>query len=173
MNFDDNALAKHPEIQELADLDQEEPLEVEARNLHISYVKLDGKIGCIVNGAGLAMATMDIVKKYGGSPANFLDIGGGAKAEQVAESLRLITSDPNVNTIFFNIFGGIVRCDVVSKGILSALEKLPDFKHPIVVRLSGTNEERGREMLQGSPIHVVTSMEEGAQEAVRISNEAR
>jgi succinyl-CoA synthetase beta subunit len=169
MNFDDNALAWHPEIEALRDIGEEEPLEVEAREKKLNYVKLDGKIGCIVNGAGLAMCTMDVVKHFGGEPANFLDIGGGAKANQVADALKLITSDPTVNTIFFNIFGGIVRCDMVATGILTALESLPDFDYPIVVRLSGTNEEKARKMLEGTPLKIARNMEEGAQLAVAIS----
>ncbi|MDX1971927.1 MAG: ADP-forming succinate--CoA ligase subunit beta, partial [Candidatus Sumerlaeia bacterium] len=135
VNFDDNAIDFHPGMEALRDPLEEEPLEVEAREKRLNYVKLDGKIGCIVNGAGLAMCTMDVVKHFGGEPANFLDIGGGAKAEQVADALKLITSDPAVNTIFFNIFGGIVRCDLVAEGILTALATLPNFNYPIVIRL--------------------------------------
>jgi succinyl-CoA synthetase beta subunit len=168
-NFDENALYKHPELEELRDDGEEEPLEVEARQKHLNYVKLDGKIGCIVNGAGLAMGTMDIVKHFGGEPANFLDIGGGAKAEQVADALALITSDKAVNTIFFNIFGGIVRCDLVAQGILDALQKLPDFNVPIVIRLSGTNEEKAKQMLAGTKLTLAATMAEGAQKAVEIS----
>jgi succinyl-CoA synthetase beta subunit len=171
ISIDDNALPWHPDLEELRDEGEEEPLEVEARHKKLNYVKLDGHIGCIVNGAGLAMYTMDIVKHFGGEPANFLDIGGGAKAEQVADALRLITSDPNVNTIFFNIFGGIVRCDLVAEGILTALSQLPDFDYPIVVRLSGTNEEKARQMLVNSPLKIARNMAEGAQLAVKISKE--
>ncbi len=170
MNFDDNALYRHPELEELRDLGEEEPLEVEAREKKLNYVKLDGKVGCIVNGAGLAMGTMDIVKYYGGEPANFLDIGGGAKAKQVADALQLITSDPAVNTIFFNIFGGIVRCDLVAQGILDALQTLPNFDYPIVIRLAGTNDEKARKMLEGTSLHIAATMAEGAQKAVEISN---
>jgi len=169
INFDDNALEFHSDLEGLRDPGEEEPLEVEAREKGLNYVKLDGKIGCIVNGAGLAMCTMDTVKHFGGEPANFLDIGGGAKAEQVAEALQLITSDPGVNTIFFNIFGGIVRCDLVAEGILTALKKLPDFDYPIVIRLSGTNEEKAREMIKDTDLILAASMEEGAQKAVEIS----
>lgn len=172
MNFDDNALVDHPEIEAMRDPAEEAPLETEAREAKLNYVKLDGKIGCIVNGAGLAMGTMDIVKHYGGEPANFLDIGGGAKAEQVTDALRVITGDPEVNTIFFNIFGGIVRCDLVAQGILDALKNLPDWKLPIVIRLSGTNEEKAREMLKGTELIAVATMSEGAQKAVEISNRA-
>lgn len=169
-NFDENALYKHPDIETLRDDGEEEPLEVVAREKKLNYVKLDGKIGCIVNGAGLAMGTMDIVKHFGGEPANFLDIGGGAKAEQVADALQLITSDKAVNTIFFNIFGGIVRCDLVAQGILDALQKLPNFNVPIVIRLSGTNEEKAREMLKGTSLTIAATMAEGAQKAVAISH---
>lgn len=172
MNFDDNALSDHPEIAAMRDPAEEAPLEREAREAKLNYVKLDGKIGCIVNGAGLAMGTMDIVKHYGGEPANFLDIGGGAKAEQVTDALRVITGDPHVNTIFFNIFGGIVRCDLVAEGILAALNAFPDWKLPIVIRLSGTNEERAREMLKGTDLIAVATMSEGAQKAVELSNRA-
>lgn len=170
--FDDNALVRHPDIAALRDEGEEEPLEAVAREKHINYVKLNGKIGCIVNGAGLAMATMDVVKHFGGEPANFLDIGGGAKAEQVTEALRVITMDPSVNTIFFNIFGGIVRCDLVAEGILTALNNLPGFaqKYPIVIRLIGTNDVKAREMLKGSPLIAAASMAEGAQKAVALSN---
>ena len=169
-NFDENALYKHPDIETLRDDGEEEPLEVVAREKKLNYVKLDGKIGCIVNGAGLAMGTMDIVKHFGGKPANFLDVGGGAKAEQVADALQLITSDKAVNTIFFNIFGGIVRCDLVAQGILDALQKLPNFNVPIVIRLSGTNEEKAREMLKGTSLTIAATMAEGAQKAVAISH---
>lgn len=169
VNFDENALYKHPDLEQLRDDAEEEPLEVLAREKHLNYVKLDGKIGCIVNGAGLAMGTMDIVKHFGGQPANFLDIGGGAKVDQVIEALKLITSDPAVNTIFFNIFGGIVRCDMVAEGILKALEQLPDFDYPIVIRLSGTNEEKARRMLEGTKLMVCATMAEGAKKAVEVS----
>ena len=172
MNFDDNALHRHPEIAAMRDEAEEAPLEREARKRRLNYVKLDGRIGCIVNGAGLAMGTMDIVKHFGGEPANFLDIGGGAKAEQVAEALKLIVSDPKVNTIFFNIFGGIVRCDLVAEGILTALRTLPDWNTPIVIRLSGTNEEAAREMLKDTDLISVATMSEGARKAVEISRRA-
>jgi len=172
MNFDDNALGNHPELETMRDPAEEAPLERQAREAKLNYVKLEGKIGCIVNGAGLAMGTMDIVKHYGGEPANFLDIGGGAKAEQVTDALRVITGDPAVNTIFFNIFGGIVRCDLVAQGILDALKNLPDWDTPIVIRLSGTNEEKARQMLEGTELIPVATMSEGAQKAVEISRRA-
>jgi len=168
MNFDDNALYRHPQAAELRDESEEEPLETEARHYKVSYVKLDGRIGCIVNGAGLAMATMDVVKHFGGAPANFLDIGGGAKAEQVAEALRIVTADPNVNTILFNIFGGIVRCDRVAEGILLAQKKL-NLQLPIIIRLSGTNEEIAREMLRDSGLISMPTMSEACKKAVEIS----
>jgi len=174
MVFDDNALPWHPQLEQLRDDTAEEPLEVRARIKSLNYVKLDGRIGCIVNGAGLAMGTMDVVKHFGGTPANFLDIGGGAKAEQVADALQLITSDPHVDVIFFNIFGGIVRCDLVAQGVLDALAKLGKFDYPIVMRLSGTNEEVAKKMLEGKAgIHLAPSMAEGAQLAVKLSNERR
>lgn len=169
MNFDDNALWRQPDIAKLRDPAEEPPVERKARKFKLNYVKLDGKIGCIVNGAGLAMATMDIVKHFGGEPANFLDIGGGAKSEQVTQALKLITSDRSVNTIFINIFGGIVRCDLVAEGILKALEQFPKWNIPIVVRLSGTNEERARELLKGTQLIPAASMSEGAQKAVELS----
>jgi succinyl-CoA synthetase beta subunit len=170
INFDDNALYAHPEIEALRDPAEEAPLEQEARKAKLNYVKLDGQIGCMVNGAGLAMGTMDIVKHFGGSPANFLDIGGGAKAEQVTDALRIISSDPAVNTIFINIFGGIVRCDLVAEGILTALKNFPDWSIPIVIRLSGTNEEVAREMIKGTVLIPVATMSEGAKKSVEISN---
>jgi succinyl-CoA synthetase beta subunit len=169
INFDDNALEEHKELESLRDDGEEEPLEVEARNKGVNYVKLDGKIGCIVNGAGLAMGTMDIVKHFGGEPANFLDIGGGAKAQQVADALRIITSDPAVNTVFFNIFGGIVRCDRVAQGILDALASMPDFDVPIIIRLIGTNDEVARKMLEGTKLTLAKTMAEGAKLAVETS----
>ncbi|MCX8037812.1 MAG: ADP-forming succinate--CoA ligase subunit beta [Candidatus Sumerlaeia bacterium] len=168
MNFDDNALYRHPEIAALRDEGEEEPLETDARRHRVSYVKLDGRIGCLVNGAGLAMATMDVVKHFGGAPANFLDIGGGAKPEQVVEALRIITADPNVNTILFNIFGGIVRCDRVAEGILIAQQKL-NLKLPIVIRLSGTNEELARDMLKDAGLIAMPTMSEACKKAVEIS----
>ncbi|MBN1476115.1 ADP-forming succinate--CoA ligase subunit beta [Candidatus Sumerlaeota bacterium] len=168
MNFDDNALGRHPELEAMRDDREEEPLEVEARRAGVNYVKLDGKIGCIVNGAGLAMATMDVVKHFGGEPANFLDIGGGAKADQVTEALRIVTSDPTVNTILFNIFGGIVRCDRVAEGILQAKERL-SLDLPIVLRLVGTNQREARKMLEGTDLIMLETMSEAAQRAVELS----
>lgn len=168
MNFDDSALYRQGTIEDMRDEGEEEPLEIEARKAGLSYVKLDGAIGCLVNGAGLAMTTMDVVKNFGGEPANFLDIGGGAKPDQVTEALRIITSDPSVNTIFFNIFGGIVRCDRVAAGILQARETL-DLRIPIVIRLSGTNHKQAKRMLAGTPLIMCDSMSDGARQAVEMS----
>ena len=168
MNFDDNALYRQPQIEAMRDTGEEEPLETKAREQKLSYVKLSGRIGCVVNGAGLAMGTMDVVKHFGGEPANFLDIGGGARPEQVTEALRIITSDPSVNTILFNIFGGIVRCDRVAEGILKARDQL-DLRLPIVVRLSGTNYKKARQMLKGTALIMCDTMSEAAQKAVEMS----
>jgi len=168
--FDDNADYRHPDHESLRDEAQEEPLEVQARKARVNYVKLDGRIGCIVNGAGLAMATMDIVKHFGGEPANFLDIGGAAKAEQVTEALRIVTSDPQVKAVLFNIFGGIVRCDRVAEGILEAMKRL-NPKLPIVIRLVGTNEDKARRMLAGTPLITCRTMTQAAQKAVQVSRD--
>ncbi|MCL5270583.1 MAG: ADP-forming succinate--CoA ligase subunit beta [bacterium] len=168
INFDDNALMLHPEIEQLRDENEEEPLEVEARHNEVNYVKLDGRIGCLVNGAGLAMATMDLVQAYGGEPANFLDVGGAARPDTIAAALRIVTSDPAVNTILFNIFGGIVRCDRVAEGILKAREMI-GLKIPIVMRLVGTNEEKARELLTGTDLVMMPTMAEAARKAVELS----
>jgi succinyl-CoA synthetase beta subunit len=170
MNFDDNALYRHRELAELRDLDEEAPLEVEASKYKLNYIKLDGNVGCMVNGAGLAMATMDIIKLSGGSPANFLDVGGGASAEQVKNAFRILTSDPTVHAVFINIFGGILRCDVLATGVVNAAREL-DLKVPIVVRMEGTNVERGREILQESGLNftVADGMKDGAEKAVRLA----
>jgi succinyl-CoA synthetase beta subunit len=163
--LDDNALYRHPELVEMRDIEEEAPVEREARMYGLSYVKLDGNIGCMVNGAGLAMATMDLVKLAGGEPANFLDIGGGAGAEKVAVALKIILSDPNVNALLVNVFGGITRCDEVARGILSAIEvEKPDI--PMVVRLVGTNETEGRQLLAEAKMTIATSLEEAARMAV-------
>ncbi|MFZ5916923.1 MAG: ADP-forming succinate--CoA ligase subunit beta [Chloroflexota bacterium] len=166
MLLDDNALFRHPDLAEMRDLTEEEPAEREARKYGISYVKLDGEIGCMVNGAGLAMATMDIIKLAGGSPANFLDIGGGAKADTVAAALRIILSDANVKAVLFNIFGGITRCDEVAKGILGALKEVATDV-PMVARLVGTNEEEGRALLAGADMQTASSLFEAADLVVR------
>jgi succinyl-CoA synthetase beta subunit len=165
MLLDDNALYRHFDLAEMRDADEETPEEQTARRHGLSYVKLDGEIGCMVNGAGLAMATMDITKFYGGEPANFLDIGGGAQAEKVAAALRIILSDPNVKAVLFNIFGGITRCDEVAKGILAALEEVPTDV-PMVARLVGTNEEEGRQILAESRMLTAATLAEAAQRAV-------
>ena len=161
MSFDDNALARHANIEEMRDLKEENETELEAKQHGISFVKLDGSIGCIVNGAGLAMATMDAVKIHGGEPANFLDVGGGANAAQVAKAFSLVTADPNVNAILINIFGGITRGDEVANGIREALGRV-NVEVPIVVRLSGTNAEEGKEILAEAGITAVSSMDEAA-----------
>ncbi len=166
MSFDDNALARHADIEQMRDLEEENATELEANQNGISFVKLDGTIGCIVNGAGLAMATMDAVKLNGGEPANFLDVGGGANAAQVAKAFSLITADPNVKAIFINIFGGITRGDEVANGIREALGQVK-VEVPIVVRLSGTNAEEGKAILAEAGITAMTSMDEAAAEVVK------
>ncbi|GIK41259.1 MAG: succinate--CoA ligase [ADP-forming] subunit beta [Chloroflexota bacterium] len=169
--LDDNALFRHQELAELRDVQEEAPAEREARRAGLSYVKLDGEIGCMVNGAGLAMATMDIIKHYGGEPANFLDIGGGAKAEKVAAALRIILSDPKVKAVLFNIFGGITRCDEVARGILDALQEVKTDV-PMVARLVGTNEEEGRRILAEANFPSASSLGEAAQKAVALAKGA-
>ena len=166
VSFDDNALFRHSEVESLRDMNEEQPTELEARRHGISFVKLDGAIGCIVNGAGLAMATMDAVKLHGGEPANFLDVGGGASAEQVAKAFALVTADPNVKAILINIFGGITRGDVVAQGIQEALGRV-QVQAPIVVRLSGTNAEEGRELLAANGLTAVDTMDEAAAQVVQ------
>jgi succinyl-CoA synthetase beta subunit len=168
MSFDDNALSRHAGIEDLRDLDEENATELEARRAGISFVKLDGNIGCIVNGAGLAMATMDAVKLHGGEPANFLDVGGGANADQVAKAFSLVTADPNVRAILINIFGGITRGDVVASGIREALGRV-NVNAPIVIRLSGTNAEEGRQLLAEAGLSAVDTMDEAAQQVVAAS----
>ena len=163
--LDDNALYRHPELAEMRDLDEESTQETEARKYGLSYVKLDGEIGCMVNGAGLAMGTMDIVKLYGGNPANFLDIGGGAQAEKVTAALRIILSDSKVKAILINIFGGITRCDEVARGVIAALQELRTTI-PMVVRLVGTNEAEGRQVLAEANLITATSLVDAAQKAV-------
>ena len=167
MNFDDNALFRHPDIVALRDLDEEDPAEVEASKFDLSYISLDGDIGCLVNGAGLAMATMDIIKLYGGSPANFLDVGGGASAEKVTEAFKIMLRNPNLKAILVNIFGGIMRCDVIAEGVIAASRAL-QLKVPLVVRMKGTNEQLGKKMLaeSGLPIISADTMAEAAQKVV-------
>ena len=174
MGFDNNALFRHPEIEGMRDLTEEEPTEVEAGKYGLSYVKLDGNVGCMVNGAGLAMATMDIIKHEGGEPANFLDVGGGASAETVAKGFEIILKDPNVKAIFVNIFGGIVRCDRVANGILEAT-KLTNVEVPVVVRLDGTNAEEAKAILKNSGIANVLAAEnlvDGARKCVEAAKGA-
>jgi succinyl-CoA synthetase beta subunit len=168
MVLDDNALYRHPNLAEMRDLSEEDPVEREARKYGISYVKLEGEIGCMVNGAGLAMTTMDIIKLAGGSPANFLDIGGGAKADKVAAALRIILSDPNVKAVLINIFGGITRCDEVARGILEALEEVPT-NVSMVARLVGTNEQEGRALLAKARMQTASTLFEAADLAIRAS----
>jgi succinyl-CoA synthetase beta subunit len=165
MLLDDNALFRHPDLAEMRDVDEEAPAETEARKYDLSFIKLDGTIGCMVNGAGLAMTTMDIVKLFGGAPANFLDIGGGAGAEKVAAALRIILADKNVKAILLNVFGGITRCDEVAKGILTALEDVkPNI--PMVVRLVGTNAEEGRKLLADANMITAETLADAAKKAV-------
>ncbi len=174
MSIDDNALFRHPDLAELRDTSAEPEAETRARAAGLSYIKLDGTIGCMVNGAGLAMTTMDMTKLFGGAPANFLDIGGGARAETVAMALRIILSDPNVKAVLFNIFGGITRCDEVARGILAALAEVP-VDLPMVVRLVGTNEEEGRALLDAANIpHMETArtLAEAARKAVEAAQKA-
>ncbi len=155
-NFDDNALFRHPEIVEMRDIAEEDPREVEASKSNLSYISLDGNIGCMVNGAGLAMATMDIIKHYGGEPANFLDVGGGATEQQVTEAFKILISDSKVKGILVNIFGGIMRCDIIAQGIINAV-KILNLTVPLVVRLEGTNVEAGRKMLEESKLPLITA----------------
>jgi succinyl-CoA synthetase beta subunit len=165
MVLDDNALFRHPDLEKLRDTDVDQEAEIQARENGLSYIKLDGDIGCMVNGAGLAMTTMDIIKLFGGEPANFLDIGGGASSEKVAAALEIILSDPNVKAVLFNIFGGITRCDLVAKGILEALETV-DTEVPMVVRLVGTNAAEGRQLLKDADMETADTLAEAAQKAV-------
>jgi len=168
INIDDSGLARHPEIEAMRDLDADEAAEIEAREKGLSFVKLDGNIGCIVNGAGLAMATMDLVKRFGAEPANFLDIGGSSNPEKVVSAMNIILRDPNVKAILFNIFGGITRCDDVANGIVYAVKQLKP-KVPIVVRLTGTNEDKAREILEEINLTATSSMEEVVKRAIELS----
>ena len=169
VGFDENALFRHPDIMELRDLSEEEPTEVRAKAADLSYLKLDGNIGCLVNGAGLAMATMDVIKLYGGEPANFLDVGGGANEEQVTTAFGIIMEDPNVKGILVNIFGGIMRCDIIPRGVIAATQAL-ELEDPLVVRLVGTNFEEGRRILseRGLNIHTAETLAEGAKKIVEL-----
>jgi len=156
LNFDDNSLYRHKDIQELRDLDEEDPAEVEASKYDLSYIKLDGEIGCMVNGAGLAMATMDIIKLYGSEPANFLDVGGGASKEKVTAAFKIIVRDPHVKGILVNIFGGIMKCDIIAEGIVAAAREI-SLSVPLVVRLEGTNVELGKKILAESGLAITSA----------------
>jgi succinyl-CoA synthetase beta subunit len=171
VTFDDNAMYRHKDYAELRDLDEEEPLEIEASKFDLNYIKLDGNIGCMVNGAGLAMATMDIIKLAGGEPANFLDVGGGASQERVENAFRILLADQNVKAVLINIFGGIVRCDMVARGVVGAAKNL-GVSIPIVARLEGTNVEEGRQVLRDSGINVLTAdgMRDAAEKVVSAAN---
>ncbi len=158
MNFDDNSIFRHPEILELRDLNEEEPAEIEASKHDLAYIKLDGSIGCMVNGAGLAMATMDIIKLYGEEPANFLDVGGGASKEKVSAAFKIILSDKNVKGILINIFGGIMRCDVLAQGVIDAAKEIK-INVPLVVRLAGTNFEEGKKILDNSGLEIISALD--------------
>ena len=168
MNFDENALFRHPEIVALRDLDEEDPAEIEASKFGLAYIQLDGNIGCLVNGAGLAMATMDIIKLYGGSPANFLDVGGGASTEKVTEAFKIMLRNPNLKGILINIFGGIMKCDVIAEGVVAAARQV-SLKVPLVVRLEGTNVDLGKKILadSGLPIISASDMADAAQKVVK------
>ena len=173
MNFDDNALFRHPDVAEMRDEDEEDPMELEAQKHELNYIKLDGQIGCMVNGAGLAMATMDIIKLYGGDPANFLDVGGGATKERVTAAFKIILSDENVEGILVNIFGGIMRCDVIAEGVVAAAKEV-SLHVPLVVRLEGTNVELGKKILEesGLPIVSADNLADAAEKVVKAVKEA-
>ena len=168
-NFDESALYRHKDIVELRDFDEEDPKEIEASKYDLSYISLDGNIGCMVNGAGLAMATMDTINYYGGSPANFLDVGGGATAEKVTEAFKIILSDEAVKGIFVNIFGGIMKCDVIAEGVIAAAKEV-GLQVPLVVRLEGTNVDKGKALLNESGLNIIAagSMADGAQKIVEL-----
>ncbi|MFH1001580.1 MAG: ADP-forming succinate--CoA ligase subunit beta [Bacteroidota bacterium] len=169
VNLDDNALFRHLDYKELRDITEEDPIEVEARRFDLNYVKLDGNVGCMVNGAGLAMATMDMIKMSGGEPANFLDVGGTANAKRVEEAFRIILKDPNVEAILVNIFGGIVRCDLVAQGIVDAYQNIGDISIPIIVRLQGTNAVEGKKLIDDSGLKVLSAI--ALEDAARLVNE--
>jgi succinyl-CoA synthetase beta subunit len=175
LTFDDNALYRHPELKELRDFDEEDPLEVEASKHGLNYIKLEGgNVGCMVNGAGLAMATMDIIKLAGGNPANFLDVGGGANAEQIRNAFRILLADPDVKAVLINIFGGILRCDVLAEGVIAAVREL-GVKVPVVIRMKGNNEEKGKAMLRDSGLNFATAddMTEAAKRVVAAAKGAK
>jgi succinyl-CoA synthetase beta subunit len=170
IGLDDNAMFRHKDLMELRDLNEEDPLEVEASRFGLNYIKLDGNVACMVNGAGLAMATMDIIKYAGGSPANFLDVGGGASADQVRNAFRILLADPHVKAILINIFGGILRCDTLATGVVAAAREL-DVKVPIVIRMEGTNVEEGRRILAESGLNftVADGMKDAAEKVVKLA----
>jgi succinyl-CoA synthetase beta subunit len=172
MSIDDNELDRHPQLAAMRDPTAEAPSEVEARNANLTFIKLDGDVGCVVNGAGLAMATMDLVKYYGGEPANFLDIGGSSNPEKVVNALKIITADPNVKAILFNIFGGITRTDDVANGIVTATKANP-LKVPLVIRLTGTNEEIAMKILHENGLSASSDMDEAVQRAVELARGGR
>jgi succinyl-CoA synthetase beta subunit len=174
LNFDDNALFRHPEILAMRDLDEEDPREVAASKFGLNYIGLDGDIGCMVNGAGLAMATMDIIHHYGGAPANFLDVGGGANEQQVTEAFKILTSDSNIKAILVNIFGGIMKCDIIAQGIINAV-KTTSLPVPLVVRLEGTNVDKGRTLLKESnlPIIAANDLSDAAEKVVKAAKEQK
>ena len=169
INFDDNADFRHKEWEAMRDLSAEEPTEVEAKAAGLTYIKLAGNVGCVVNGAGLAMATMDLIKRYGGEPANFLDVGGSSSPEKMVTAMRIILSDPNVKTILINIFGGITRCDDIANGLLAA-QKQADIRVPLVARLTGTNAEKAREILKGSAVTPAETMADAVKKAVALAS---
>jgi len=173
LNFDDNALYRRPEIRALRDVNEEDPLDVEASKFNLNYIKLTGNVGCMVNGAGLAMATMDIIKLAGGEPANFLDVGGGASPEQIESAFRILSSDPSVKAVFINVFGGILRCDRLAEGVIAAMKKL-GLRLPVVVRMEGTNVELGKKMLAESGLALTTAedMGDGARKVVELARRA-
>jgi succinyl-CoA synthetase beta subunit len=170
MTFDDNALYRHPDIKELRDTGEEDPLEIEASKFSLNYIHLDGNIGCMVNCAGLAMATMDIIKLAGGEPANFLDVGGGANAEQIRNAFNILMSDKNVKAVLINIFGGILRCDILAQGVISAVKQL-GVSVPIVIRMEGTNVDEGNRLLKDSDLNFTTadSMDQAARKVVELA----
>jgi succinyl-CoA synthetase beta subunit len=174
LNFDDNALFRHPDIVEMRDLDEEDPAEIEASKFDLSYISLDGNIGCLVNGAGLAMATMDVIKLYGGEPANFLDVGGGATAEKVTEAFKIMLKNPGLKAILVNIFGGIMKCDTIANGVIAAAREV-QLRVPLVVRMKGTNEELGRKILaeSGLPIISADNMASAAEKVVAAATGTR
>jgi succinyl-CoA synthetase beta subunit len=173
MGFDDNALYRHPEVRELRDLNEEDEREIEASKYDLSYIALDGNIGCMVNGAGLAMATMDIIKHFGGEPANFLDVGGSATTEKVREAFKILLSDPKVRAVLVNIFGGIMKCDIIANGVVEAARQIR-LRAPLVVRLEGTNVELGRKILSESDLDIIAAsdMADAAQKVVEAARRA-